>query len=136
MTDLHSRQGSTERDQLQVMTERYAHLRPDLFSARDLATIDLDLNASEPDPGPSGTENGHEMASPRQLPGRIHLKLRKKCRSRPVSRGRNTVGMGRFPERRGAPRGRKHWSERDWRRRGVRSHAIVRQITSEELAGE
>jgi integrase len=69
-----------------VMTERYAHLRPDLFSVRDLATIDLDLNASEPDPGPSGTENGHEMASPRQLPGRIQLKLRRKCRSRPVSR--------------------------------------------------
>jgi hypothetical protein len=73
------------------MTERYAHLRPDLFSARDLATIDLDLNASEPDPGPSGPENGHDMASPRQLPGRIQLKLRRKCRSRPVSRGRFTV---------------------------------------------
>jgi len=68
------------------MTERYAHLRPDLFSARDLATIDLDLNAGEPDPSPHGPENGHEMASPRQLPGRIQLKLRRKCRSRPVSR--------------------------------------------------
>jgi hypothetical protein len=30
-----------------VMTERYAHLRPDLFSAKDLATIDIDLNAGE-----------------------------------------------------------------------------------------
>ena len=60
-----------------VMTERYAHLRPDLFTARELATSDLDLNASEPDPGPSGPENGHEMASPRRLPGRIQLKLRK-----------------------------------------------------------
>jgi hypothetical protein len=59
------------------------------------------------------------MASPRQLPGRIQLKLRRKCRSRPVSRGRNTVGMSRFPERRGATSGRKPWSERDWRRRGV-----------------
>ncbi len=68
------------------MTERYAHLRPDLFGARDLATIDLDLGAAEPDPGPSGPENGHEMASPRQLLGRIQLKLRRKCRSRPVSR--------------------------------------------------
>ena len=102
------------------MTERYAHLRPDLFSARDLATIDLDLNAGEPDPGPPGPENGREMASPRQLPGRIQLKLRRKCRSRPVNRGRYTVGMGRDPERPGATtRGRKHWSERDWRRRGV-----------------
>ena len=78
------------------MTERYAHLRPDLFSARDLATIDLDLNASEPDPGPSGPENGHEMASPRRLPGRIQLKLRRKCRSRPVSRGLTQVSA---PER-------------------------------------
>ena len=31
-----------------VMTERCAHLRPDLFSARDLATIDLSTTAPEP----------------------------------------------------------------------------------------
>jgi hypothetical protein len=102
-----------------VMTERYAHLRPDLFSAKDLATIDLDLNAGEPDPGPPGPENGHEMASPRRLPGRIQLKLRRKCRSRPLSRGRNTVGMGRFPVRLGATSERIPSRRRDWRRQVV-----------------
>ena len=118
------------------MTERYAHLRPDLFSARDLATIDLDLNASEPDPGPSGPENGHEMASPRRLPGRIQLKLRRKCRSRPVSRVQ-TLSV---------------WvaSRSDWARQmggstgasatgddgSCRSHAIVRQVTSDIAAGQ
>jgi hypothetical protein len=102
-----------------VMTERYAHLRPDLFSARDLATIDLDLNAGEPDQDPSGPENGHETARPQQLPGRIQLKLRRKCRSRPVSRVRNTVGTGRFRGRPVATRGRKHSRRRDWRRQVV-----------------
>ena len=69
-----------------VMTERYAHLRPDLFSARDLATIDLDLGATDPDPDPSGPENGHETTREGRSPRRIQLKLRRKCRSRPVSR--------------------------------------------------
>jgi hypothetical protein len=27
-----------------VMTERYAHLKPDLFSAKDMAVLDLDLS--------------------------------------------------------------------------------------------
>lgn len=30
-----------------VMTERYAHLRPDLFSAKDMAVLDLDLAAGD-----------------------------------------------------------------------------------------
>ena len=42
-----------------------------------------------------------------------------KCRSRPVSRGRFTVGTGRGQARPGATSGRKHWSECDWRRRDV-----------------
>jgi hypothetical protein len=33
-----------------TVTERYAHLRPDLFAQRDLATIALDLRAGGADP--------------------------------------------------------------------------------------
>ncbi|MGA8892364.1 MAG: site-specific integrase [Anaeromyxobacteraceae bacterium] len=102
-----------------VMTERYAHLRPDLFSARDLAIIDLDLNAGEPDPDPSGPENGHETASEGRSPRRIQLKLRRKCRSRPVSRVRNTVGMGRCTTRLGVTSGRNSSRRRDCRRQVV-----------------
>jgi len=42
-----------------------------------------------------------------------------KCRSRPVSRVRNTVGMGRFPVRLGATTGRKPSGRGDKRRRTV-----------------
>jgi integrase len=37
-----------------VMTERYAHLKPDLFSAKDMAVIDLDLAAGDAVPVPLG----------------------------------------------------------------------------------
>jgi hypothetical protein len=57
------------------------------------------------------------MASPRWLPGRIQLKLRRKCRSRPVSRVRNAVGVGRFPVRLGATTGREYSGWCDWSRR-------------------
>jgi integrase len=33
-----------------LMTERYAHLRPDLFTSKDLATLALDLQPPEPAP--------------------------------------------------------------------------------------
>lgn len=33
-----------------VMTERYAHLKPDLFSAKDMAILDLDLAVGEQKP--------------------------------------------------------------------------------------
>jgi hypothetical protein len=102
-----------------VRTERYAHLRPGLFSSKDLATADIDLNAGEAERVPIRPENGLKMARPRPISGRIILKSRQKCRSRPVSRVPITVGMGRFPGRPGATSGRKPWSECDWRRRGV-----------------
>ena len=92
---------------------------PRAFEELGHATIDMDLNANEPAPGSSGPENGHEMTSPRQLIGRIQLKPRRKCRSRPVSRVRNTVGMGRFRGRPVATSGRKHSRRRDWRRQVV-----------------
>jgi len=41
-----------------VMTERYAHLRPDLFTPQDLGTITLDM-------APGGSETG---AIARRLP--------------------------------------------------------------------
>ena len=47
------------------------------------------------------------------------LILPTKCRSRPVSRVRNTVGMGRFPVRLGATTGRKPSGRGDKRRRTV-----------------
>ena len=69
-----------------VITERYAHLRPDLFTARDLATIDVSLSASDASPSAIKPENGHEMATSEPVPFRIPLKSRRKDRSRPVSR--------------------------------------------------
>ncbi|ACG74890.1 integrase family protein [Anaeromyxobacter sp. K] len=38
-----------------VMTERYAHLRPDLFSAKDLAVLDLNLAGGDEKPVPLAT---------------------------------------------------------------------------------
>jgi hypothetical protein len=35
-----------------VLTERYVHLRPDLFADRDLAAIPLDLGVRAPNPVP------------------------------------------------------------------------------------
>jgi len=33
-----------------VMTERYAHLRPELFTTADLATIQIELDSKSPKP--------------------------------------------------------------------------------------
>jgi len=41
-----------------VMTERYAHLKPDLFSAKDMAVIDLDLAAGDAVPVQLGQSLG------------------------------------------------------------------------------
>jgi hypothetical protein len=41
------------------MTERYAHLRPELFTQADLATIKIDLRPS----GAKVSELGHRMAT-------------------------------------------------------------------------
>jgi integrase len=69
-----------------VVTERYAHLRPDLFTARDLATIELDLRSGASAPTPFRAENGHEMGTGGREPARNPLKSNRKRRSRPVSR--------------------------------------------------
>ncbi len=42
-----------------VMTERYAHLRPELFTQADLATIAIDLRPGSANVG----ELGHKMAT-------------------------------------------------------------------------
>lgn len=43
------------------MTERYAHLRPDLFTTKDLATIAVDLGAgSSAEPVQIGPTLGRE----------------------------------------------------------------------------
>ncbi len=46
-----------------VMTERYAHLKPDLFSARDMATLDLDLAARDAVPVQLGQPLGRTPPS-------------------------------------------------------------------------
>src|SRR6266849_2426046 len=52
-----------------VVTERYAHLRPDLFPASDLGTIELDLLAR----GPEHVEHRRKMGSRR--PDRLANRL-------------------------------------------------------------
>ncbi|HET9553404.1 MAG TPA: hypothetical protein VFP50_10585 [Anaeromyxobacteraceae bacterium] len=47
-----------------VITERYAHLRPDLFSARDLGAISLDLAPGDATPTPGGQRLGSAGAGP------------------------------------------------------------------------
>jgi hypothetical protein len=49
----------------------YARLRPDLFTPRDLATIDVSLSASDAVPSALAPENGHEMATEEPAPFRI-----------------------------------------------------------------
>ncbi len=52
-----------------VVTERYAHLRPDLFAERDLETIGVDLRPGSAEPGaigqPSASPSGSAAISPR-----------------------------------------------------------------------
>ena len=69
------------------VTERYAHLGSDPFTARDLATNDVDLSAGAPDPTPFRTEIGHRMGTDGRSRVRNNFKSHRKCRSRPVSRG-------------------------------------------------
>ncbi len=47
-----------------VITERYAHLRPDLFSARDLGAISLDLAPGDAAPTPLGHRLGSAGTNP------------------------------------------------------------------------
>jgi len=65
-----------------TMTERYAHLRPDLFPVQDLATIAIDLRPGRAKPGTNWPSNGHRPP----VPERKHLKSEENGRSRPVSR--------------------------------------------------
>jgi hypothetical protein len=55
-----------------VITERYAHLRPDLFTARDLAAIDVSVSASDVSASALAPENGHEMATVEPAPFASH----------------------------------------------------------------
>jgi hypothetical protein len=41
-----------------TMTERYAHLRPDLFPVEDLATVAVDLRPGRAKPGTIGHQTG------------------------------------------------------------------------------
>ena len=69
-----------------MMTERYAHLRPDLFPASDLGTIRVDLSAA-----------GAEVVQPRLKTGSSRRKAllraqnKRKWSERPVSRVRPEV---------------------------------------------
>ena len=64
------------------MTERYAHLRPELFTQADLATIAIDLRPS----GAKVGELGHRMATDLLKPTANHAEEEENGRSRPVSR--------------------------------------------------
>ena len=57
-----------------VMTERYAHLRPELFTRADLATIKIDLRPS----GAKVGELGHRMATDPTNPTPTPQKKKKK----------------------------------------------------------
>jgi len=45
------------------MTERYAHLKPELFTPKDMAVIDLDLAAGDAGPVPLGQSLGRAPAT-------------------------------------------------------------------------
>ena len=64
------------------MTERYAHLRPELFTQADLATIAIDLRPS----GAKVGELGHRMATDPANPTADPAEEKENGRSRPVSR--------------------------------------------------
>jgi len=65
-----------------VMTERYAHLRPDLFPASDLGTIRVDLTQTDAEVVQLGLKTG----STRPRTSRNLPELKENGRSRPVSR--------------------------------------------------
>jgi hypothetical protein len=66
-----------------VMTERYAHLRPDLFPKSDLGTIRVDLTQTDAEVVQLGLKTG----STRPRTSRNLPELKENGRSRPVSRG-------------------------------------------------
>lgn len=69
-----------------VVTERYAHLRPDLFVARDFGTISVDLSQSRAAPVQIGQSLGNGGAGRAFKPAETE----QKSRSRSVSRGRKS----------------------------------------------
>src|SRR5438105_2727750 len=60
-----------------TMTERYAHLRPDLFPAEDLATIAVDLRPG----GAKPRQLGHQMGTAADTAGRTARKQKKMARA-------------------------------------------------------
>ena len=65
-----------------IVTERYTHLRPDLFAARDLSTIPLSLKPGSPFP----VHIGQQLGSNPPLRARRRAELQEKSRSGSVSR--------------------------------------------------
>jgi integrase len=65
-----------------VVTERYTHLRPDLFAASDLRTIPLSLSPSTSAP----TQIGPTLGPPPRIRARMLAEKGRKSRSGPVSR--------------------------------------------------
>jgi hypothetical protein len=65
-----------------VVTERYVHLRPDLFSAADLGTLSVDLTPGTVQAGHFGQQLGSTAATARRKP----VLSERKNRSGPVSR--------------------------------------------------
>jgi len=66
-----------------VVTERYTHLRPDLFAASDLRTIRLSLSSNSTTP----VQIGHTLGTPPRIRARMAAEHKRKSRSGPVSRG-------------------------------------------------
>ncbi len=73
-----------------VVTERYAHLRPDLFPASDLGTIALELVPK----AAAVAHLGRKMGSRAQMRPAKCAQFKRKSRSGPVSRGRNGIRTG------------------------------------------
>ena len=49
-----------------VVTERYTHLRTDLFADRDRSAMAIDLRAGAPNPVPLGAKTGTDHPAPRR----------------------------------------------------------------------
>ena len=89
-----------------VMTERYAHLRPDLFPASDLATIRVDLSAGSALLGPTKAQNGPQgsKATPQRL-GRKEKWSEPPCKPGSVSPIRYLLGGDGHSSRTGVAAG-------------------------------
>lgn len=96
-----------------VVTERYAHLRTDLFAAKDLDTIVVDLAPSSAAPRklPTAAHAGRDAAErpigqtlvrPTQKHRAKPARVQPKNRSSPVSRGREELTATEQDERSGA----------------------------------